>query len=117
VFVRDEQRRTLKVPNTAMAITIDHGGVTDGHPTNKKDYANRLLLLPLHDVYEKPVAEWTGPLYRSAKTKGNKMIVTFDHGAGLRGARGEPLKGFAIAGADQKFVWAETRIEGNTIVV
>ena len=30
---------------------------------------------------------------------------------------GEPLKQFAIAGPDKKFVWAQARIEGNTVVV
>ncbi|WP_438481329.1 sialate O-acetylesterase [Oleiharenicola lentus] len=117
VSVRDEQRRTLKVPHTAMAITIDYGGVTDGHPTNKKDYAERLLLLPLHDVYGKNLAEWTGPLYRSMEKRGRELVLSFDHAAELRPKDGGELKGFAIAGADQKFVWAKTRIEGDQVIV
>jgi sialate O-acetylesterase len=27
------------------------------------------------------------------------------------------LQGFAIAGADQKFVWAEARIDGDRVIV
>ncbi len=116
VSVRDEMRKTLSVPNTAMAITIDMGDAKAGHPTNKADYAHRLALLALHDVYSKPIAECSGPLFRSTKTEGNKMILSFDHAAGLKAASGE-LKGFAIAGNDQKFVWATAIIHDETIEV
>ncbi len=30
---------------------------------------------------------------------------------------GDTLKGFAIAGADKKFVWADAKIVGDTVVV
>jgi sialate O-acetylesterase len=30
---------------------------------------------------------------------------------------GKELEGFSIAGKDRKFVWANSRIEGNTVVV
>ncbi|HKR23012.1 MAG TPA: hypothetical protein VJS17_10475, partial [Pyrinomonadaceae bacterium] len=39
------------------------------------------------------------------------------HAAGMKTNDGGPVKGFAIAGADRKFVWADARIEGDTIVV
>jgi sialate O-acetylesterase len=48
--------------------------------------------------------------------EGDAIRLTFDHAAGLT-ARGGTLQGFAIAGADKKFVWADARIEGNTVVV
>ncbi|MHC4174574.1 MAG: sialate O-acetylesterase, partial [Planctomycetota bacterium] len=38
-------------------------------------------------------------------------------GGGLVADGDEPLKGFAIAGVDRKFVWADTRIDGDGIVV
>jgi len=51
-------------------------------------------------------------------TKDNKIILHFDHiGGGLAAKDGGPLKGFAIAGQDQRFVWADARIEGDTVVV
>ncbi|MGZ8545421.1 MAG: sialate O-acetylesterase, partial [Flavisolibacter sp.] len=40
--LRDEQRKTLEVPKTAMAITIDLGEWNDIHPGNKKDVGLRL---------------------------------------------------------------------------
>ena len=32
-------------------------------------------------------------------------------------AKADTLKGFAIAGSDKKFVWANAIIDGNTVVV
>jgi hypothetical protein len=61
--------------------------------------------------------ECSGPIYRSMSADGDKIILHFDHvGAGLE-ARGGELKGFAICGTDQKFVWASSKIVGNTVVV
>jgi sialate O-acetylesterase len=116
VAVRDEMRKALDVPRTGMAITIDLGGEKAGHPTNKTDYAARLSRLLLHDVYARPIDLWSGPLFRSARRDGAKMTLTFDHAAGLRAKDGE-LKGFAIAGDDQKFVWAKTEIVGDRVIL
>ena len=40
-----------------------------------------------------------------------------DSAAGLTTNDGSPVKGFVIAGRDKRFVWAEARIEGTTVVV
>ncbi len=119
VAVRDGQRRTLmRVPHTSMAITMDLGGDKNGHPTNKADYAKRLSTVVLHDVYEKPMAESTGPLFKSASVEQGKMVLTFDHAEGLKASFGtEGLEGFAIAGPDGKFQWANAKIEDGKVVV
>ena len=109
-------RRALDVPRTGMAITIDLGGEKAGHPANKSDFAARLSPLALHDVYQKPVAIWSGPVFKSVMREGEKLILTFDHAAGLKPASGE-LKGFAIAGGDQKFVRASASITGERVIV
>ncbi len=117
VSVRDEMRRALDVPHTGMAITIDLGGEKAGHPTNKADFAARLSRVVLHDVYGRtnpPI--WTGPLLRAAQAAGGRMTLTFDHATGLKAASGE-LKGFAIAGRDQKFVWASAQIVDDKVIV
>ena len=44
------------------------------------------------------------------------MVMAFDHAAGLKAATGAP-KGFAIAGKDRKFVWAQAQIVGDTVEV
>jgi sialate O-acetylesterase len=49
------------------------------------------------------------------KIEGDAFVSPFDHAAGMT-AKGGTLQGFSIAGADKKFVWADARIEGNTVV-
>ena len=50
------------------------------------------------------------------KIRGNSIRLTFTHAGGLE-AKGGPLKWFQIAGADQKFVDADAKIEGDSVVV
>ena len=114
--VRDAQRRTLALPNTAMAVSIDIGEADDIHPKNKQEVGRRLALAALARQYGKPVA-YSGPLYREADFDGAEVAVSFDHSAGLKTVDGEEVVGFAIAGADRKFVWANAKIEGERVVV
>ncbi|MBI3881927.1 MAG: exo-alpha-sialidase [Verrucomicrobia bacterium] len=116
VAVRDEMRKTLSVPRTGMAITIDLGGEKAGHPTNKVDFAARLSPLALHDVYGKSIPIWSGPLFRSAQRDDEKMALTFDHATGLKFSNSEP-QGFAIAGSDKNFVWAKAKLDGEKVIV
>jgi sialate O-acetylesterase len=116
VAVREQMLKSVSVPNTGMAVTIDLGGAKEGHPTNKADYARRLSQLALHDVYGKSELVARGPLFKGARRDGAAMVVSFDHAEGLRAAEGE-LTGFAIAGDDRKFVWAEATIVGGRLVV
>jgi len=51
------------------------------------------------------------------KVDGNNVVLAFDDVGGGLVAKGDSLKGFAIAGADRKFVWADAKIKGDTIVV
>ena len=115
--LREAQLMTLALPNTGMAVIIDIGEASDIHPKNKQDVGKRLALWALARTYGKtPV--YSGPIYKSMKTEGNKTILEFEHvGGGLVGRGGEPLKGFAVAGADRKFAWADAKIEGDTVVV
>jgi sialate O-acetylesterase len=104
-----------RVPNTGQAVIIDIGDEKDIHPRNKQDVGKRLALLALAKDYGKQV-EYSGPVYQSMQREGNSLRLTFSHAEGMM-AKGEKPTGFAIAGADKKFVWADARIEGNTIVV
>jgi sialate O-acetylesterase len=115
VAVRDGQRTALAAPHTAMAVTIDLKS-EEGHPTNKVDYARRLSMLALHDVYGKKEFAARGPLFRSARLEGSMMVVTFDHADGLKAASGE-LTGFAIAGDNQEFHWAKAVIANGAVIV
>jgi sialate O-acetylesterase len=115
--LREAQLMTLELPNTGMAVIVDIGDAKDIHPKNKQDVGKRLALWALAHSYGKKVV-YSGPIYKSMEKKDNKIVLNFDHvGGGLVAKGGEPLKGFAIAGADHKFVWADAKIEGDQIVV
>jgi sialate O-acetylesterase len=115
--LREAQLMTLELPDTGMAVIIDIGEANDIHPKNKQDVGKRLALWALARIRDENMV-YSGPLYKSMDRKDNKIILRFNHvGGGLVAKDGGPLKGFAIAGSDHKFVWADARIEGDTVVV
>ena len=115
--LREAQLMTLALANTGMAVIIDIGEANNIHPKNKQDVGKRLALWALANSYGKKL-EYCGPIYKLMRVEGNKIILHFDHvGGGLAAGGGEPLKGFAIAGADRKFVWADAKIDGDVVVV
>lgn len=118
--VRDAQRRTLAVANTAMAVTLDVGLANNVHPPDKQTVAARLALAARHMVYGEQVA-YQSPLFREATTELQpdgtvSMRVWFNHGNGLT-YHGEPETGFELAGADGRFVPAQAKVEGDTVLV
>lgn len=116
-LLRESQLYTLKnVPDTGMAITIDLGEANNIHPKNKRDVGYRLSLIALAKIYGKKI-EYSGPIYKGMKIEGNKISVFFDHTDGGLVVKGEKLKGFAIAGKDREFKWAEGKIEKNSVIL
>lgn len=115
-LLREAQARTLALPGTGMAVTIDIGDPEDIHPRNKEDVGKRLALIALNRVYGVDVP-YSGPVYREMEIEGDAIRLHFDHAEGGLMAHGGELRGFAIAGNDGVFHWADARIEGNTVVV
>jgi sialate O-acetylesterase len=113
--VREAQRRTLSVANTAMAVTIDIGDPANVHPADKQTVGARLALAARALAYGENV-EYSGPLFRQATPEGDAMRVWFDHAAELM-TKGDALQGFEIAGDDGHFVSAKARLDGNTVVL
>jgi len=128
--LRDAQSKTLALPNTGQAVIIDIGEGDDIHPKNKDTVGQRLALSALKGTYGKDIVS-SGPTYQSMSVDGNKAILKFTNvGGGLKIAAAPPIRlntemgqaldhlvGFSIAGEDKKFVWANAKIEGDTIVV
>jgi sialate O-acetylesterase len=106
---------TANVPNTGLAVAIDIGESDDIHPKNKQDVGHRLALTALAKTYGQKL-EYSGPHYESQTLEGSSIRLTFSQAEEMI-ARGGPLRQFAIAGEDQKFVWAEARIDGHSVVV
>ncbi len=115
--LRQQQLETLDVPNTAMAVAIDIGEWNDIHPLNKEELGRRLALAAENLAYGEKDILYSGPIYKSMKIDGNKIILSFSSVDGGLVAKGGPLKEFAIAGADKKFVWANAEIDGDKIIV
>jgi sialate O-acetylesterase len=113
--LRESQSETLRLANTGMAVAIDVGEPKDIHPKNKQDVGLRLALAARAIAYGQAV-EYSGPVFRTASVEGSAMRVYFTHADGMA-AKGSELKGFEVAGADGKFVPAEGKVEGNTILV
>jgi sialate O-acetylesterase len=115
--LREAQTMTLKLPHTGQAVIVDIGEAKDIHPKNKQDVGKRLALWALAKDYGKDVV-CCSPMFKSMTCRGAELVVQFDHpGGGLMAKDGPVVKGFAVAGADRKFVWAETKIVGDTVVV
>jgi sialate O-acetylesterase len=114
--LREAQAMTLSLPNIGQAVIIDIGEARDIHPKNKQDVGLRLSLAARRIAYDEDIV-FSGPVYKKMTVKGNHVLLSFDHvGSGLV-SKGDVLKGFAVAGKDNKFVWAEAKIKGNRIVV
>ena len=113
----EAQLAALAIPNTGMAVITDIGNVADIHPRNKEDVGRRLSLWALAKTYGESGLEYSGPIYKAMKVEGNKAILTFDHGDGLKSLDGKPFTWFTIAADDKKFVEAKAEVVGNTVLV
>lgn len=115
-FLREAQMQVAaSVPNCGIAVGIELGDPLTIHPPNKQDVGKRLALVAMEKVYAKPV-ESSGPRFESMKIEGGAVRVRFTHAEALAAKGGAP-RNFAIAGADHKYVWADAKIEGDTVVV
>ncbi len=115
--LQDQQRRSLAVSKTGMAVINDIGTENNIHPPDKKDVGERLARWALADEYGKDVVK-CGPLFKDFKIEGPKVTVRFDHlGNGLKSDDDGPLKRFEIRGEDGKWLWADAKIDGSSVVV
>ena len=116
--LRNEQLKIRTVPNTSLVVALGLGEWNDIHPMRKKEVSERLLLAALKNVYGEKNLVASGPVYQSMKVKGNKIEISFaECGSGLKTTDGKEPKYFAIAGADQQFVWANAEIRKNKVIV
>lgn len=113
--IREAQRRTLKLRNTAMAVTIDVGNPDNVHPTDKVTVGHRLALAARKISYGEALED-SGPTIRQTTTEGSALRLWFNHATGLH-VQGGPLASFEVAGSDGVFHPALATIDGSTIVL
>ncbi len=138
--MREAQSQALKLPKTGEAVLIDAGEDGSLHPRDKRPPGDRLARLALAREYGKPVAD-SGPVYDSITIEGDKIKVKFRSTEGglvakpipaeytpntarpqmkkpvPRNSPSSELEGFAVCGEDQKWVWADAKIDGDTVIV
>lgn len=118
------------VPAAGLVVTVDIGDAADVHPDNKVHTGSRVALLARETVYREPGVVGVGPRYASHEVAGATVRMRFTNtGSGLTPAAApwtakggavfpaDRLVGFFVAGADRKWVAAEAKIEGDTVVV
>ena len=128
-----------RVPGASLVVLLDLGEEEDIHPVNKRDVGARAARVALADHYGRKVPA-RGPIYRSMNVEGNRIRIRFSEtndelvatelpaeykpkareGRVVPLVRNSPdseLEGFAVCGADRRWVWAQARIDGDTVLV
>jgi len=118
MMVREAQVQNLSVPNTAMVVAIENAGdqPTNVHPKNKQEIGYRLAVAAQVKAYGEDI-EASGPMYDHYQIKGDSIQLFFKPNKEDFVAWCDKLTGFAIAGEDKVFQWAQAKFEGKTIVV
>ncbi len=115
--LREAQAMALSLNDTGMAVAIDLGVANDVHPRNKQDVGKRLALAARHVAYGEDII-YSGPKVTGHTIQGHAIRLQFTNvGGGLMVKDGPELRGFAVAGKDRKFVWANAKIEGDSVLV
>ncbi len=115
-LIREAMLKSRSLPNTGTAIVIDAGDANNIHPKDKQTVGKRLGLWARAEVYGEKTPS-SGPLPAGHEVKGGSMVLKFTHTDGGLKSKDAELKGFAIAGKDQKWVWATAKIEVDTVIV
>lgn len=131
-LTREAQRAVAgRLARCGLVVTADIGDAKDIHPKNKLDVAVRLSRWALHDVYGRKGLVVSGPIFREVKQEGSRLRIKFDYvGSGLMAAEKDPnaprvspvesadgkLKGFAVAGSDRNWHWAEAVVDGMDVL-
>jgi sialate O-acetylesterase len=106
------------VPNTCLAVTIDTGDPNSIHPTDKEPAGDRIARCALADYYGDKKVVFQGPTVAKVERRKGEIRLKFAHAdGGLVVKRGDKLGEFSVAGDDQKFAWANARIEGDAVIV
>jgi sialate O-acetylesterase len=119
--VQDAQARTaIATPHTVLVVTMDLG-VPDVHYHRKEPAADRAVAAAMYLAYGSKTDPWS-PMFDKADFQNGQVIVHYTHTAGGlvaldNGVPAEKVIGFVICGDDGKFVFADARVDGETVIV
>jgi sialate O-acetylesterase len=115
-LLREAQANATQLPNVGLVNIIDLGLADNIHPTNKTPVGERTALKVEQMIYGKSIIA-DGPVFKEMDIKGSQITLTFSNANGLKVNPKSTRSNFMIAGKDQKFVWAEAKIVGNSVIV
>lgn len=116
-WFRDSQRRMLnEISDIGMAVSSDHGDSLDVHPTCKQPVGERLARWALNKTYQKDIVP-SGPLFRGADVRGEKVYLSFDYGQGMRSSDGKSLRCFEVAEFEGVYYPATAEVIGEQVKV
>ena len=96
--------------NSGLAVANDIGEPTDIHPKNKQEVGRRLALQALAKDYKVADVVSGGPIFAGGTTEGEKFVINFSNGTGLKSRDGGDLKGFIICGEDKVWKPAKAKV-------
>jgi sialate O-acetylesterase len=115
--LREAQALTARnVPNCGLAVTVDTGDADNIHPKDKAVVGDRLAYCALAQTYGEKIP-YQGPTFTSMEHLPGALKLHFAHANGELMVKGDKLGEFSIAGKDQKWYWADARIEDDSVVV
>ena len=115
--LREAQALTARnVKNSGLAVTIDTGDPDNIHPKDKKVVGERLAVCALAGEYGKKISD-AGPTFTSVEHLPGALKIHFRHTDGGLVVKGDKPEGFAVAGKDRQWHWADARVEGDSVVV
>lgn len=117
-LLQEAQTKAMSHPGTGMVVITDLiDSVANIHPSYKHEVGNRLAGWALAETYKKQGLVYKSPQFKSIEKQGNKLIITVDNAPNGLTATNKVIAGFFIAGADQKWLPAEVKIEKDKIQV
>ncbi len=115
--LRQMQLKCASLPDVYMVASHDLMRPADNvHYLDKLPVGRRLALAAQAEIYGKDVL-YHGPEFDALSIEGNQARVHFKHAEGGLKIKGEQLNGFAIAGADKQWHWADAKIDGQQVIV
>jgi sialate O-acetylesterase len=117
-LLRETQSKSASHPNTGMVVITDLiPDTTNIHPILKKEVAKRLSDIALNKNYDFKDISFESPVYSSHVVERDKIKIHFNNAANGLMATGDQISSFEISAEDRRFLPAQAKIEGNTIVV
>lgn len=115
-WMRESQLKSLDLPHTLVANTIDLGDVRNIHPKDKLPIGRRLAMLASWNTLHQKV-EVFGPMMDDVQVCQETLVVSFEHAKGLTTTDGKSPTGFWLANKSGEWFEADAKIEGETVVV